>query len=97
MKAAVKDAVSQSRREPLPLVFKRGDAPREFDQIHRLQYLTFVEEIPQHPANPLGSHVDRFHDDNTYLICLSGDELLGSLAVRDRRPFALERRFGCRD
>lgn len=75
------------------LVFKVADSQHEFDQIARLQYATFVEEIPQHPANSDRLHVDRFHDENTYLICLDGTDLLGTLALRDRRPFALERRL----
>ena len=28
--------------------------PWEFDAIHRLNYQTFVEEIPQHPTHPSG-------------------------------------------
>ena len=34
------------------LVFKVATDDWEFEQIHRLNYRTFVEEIPQHPANP---------------------------------------------
>ena len=40
----------------------------EFEQIHRLNYQTFVEEIPQHPPNPEKKLVDKFHQENTYLI-----------------------------
>jgi hypothetical protein len=84
---------SPSTAAAAPLTFKVADSPDEFDQIARLQYATFVEEIPQHPSNANQLHVDRFHDENTYLICLDGNELLGTLALRDRRPFALERRL----
>ena len=36
------------------LVFKVASADWEFEQIHRLNYRTFVEEIPQHASNPAG-------------------------------------------
>ena len=35
-----------------PLVFKFASEDWEFEQIHRLNYRTFVEEIPQHHASP---------------------------------------------
>jgi len=62
----------------------------EFDAIHRLNYQTFVEEIPQHPPHPSGRLVDRFHGENTYLICVSRKTLLGMVAVRGTRPFSLD-------
>jgi len=75
------------------LSFKIATETHEFEQIHRLQYATFVEEIPQHPPNERHVHVDKFHDENTYIICHRDSELLGTVALRDRRPFALERRL----
>lgn len=65
----------------------------EFEQIHHLNHQTFVEEIPQHTADPLGRLVDRFHDENTYVIALAGRELMGMLAIRERRPFSLEQKL----
>jgi N-acyl-L-homoserine lactone synthetase len=63
----------------------------EFDQIHRLNYRTFVEEIPpQHPSNPEKLLIDKFHDENTYFICLDGTRLVGMVAVRGKRPFSLD-------
>jgi aspartate aminotransferase-like enzyme len=62
----------------------------EFEQIHRLNYRTFVEEIPQHAPNPDGQLVDRFHAENTYLIVLKGRELVGMVAIRHQRPFSLD-------
>jgi hypothetical protein len=35
--------------------FKIASEDWEFQEIHRLNYETFVEEIPQHPSNPDGS------------------------------------------
>jgi aspartate aminotransferase-like enzyme len=75
------------------LVFKIATEPWEFDQIHRLNYRTFVEEIPQHAANPDGRLVDKFDAENTYMICLRGRQLVGMICVRDRRPFSLDQKL----
>ena len=72
------------------LVFKIASEADEFEQIFRLNYKTFVEEIPQHTPNAQRRLVDKFHNENTYLICKDGDILLGMLAVRDKRPFSLD-------
>ncbi len=73
-----------------PLVFKLATEDWEFEQIHRLNYRTFVEEIPQHQPSAHQRLVDKFHAENTYLICLSNQKLVGMLAVRSRRPFSLD-------
>jgi aspartate aminotransferase-like enzyme len=75
------------------LVFKFADEDWEFEQIHRLNYRTFVEEIPQHQASPTHRLVDKFHSENTYLICLSGRKLAGMLAARGNRPFSLDQKL----
>lgn len=72
------------------LVFKIAARPEELEAIHRLNYRTFVEEIPQHPANPAGRLVDRFHAQNTYIVCVDGPEVVGMLALRTERPFSLD-------
>src|SRR4051794_33251916 len=76
-----------------PLTFKTANEDWEFEQIHRLNYKTFVEEIPQHHASPTHRIVDKFHAENTYLICLSGKRLVGMLAVRGNRPFSLDQKL----
>ena len=76
-----------------PLVFKVATEDWEFEQIHRLNYKTFVEEIPQHQASPTQRLVDKFHAENTYLICLSNQKLVGMLAVRGNRPFSLDQKL----
>jgi aspartate aminotransferase-like enzyme len=75
------------------LRFKLADDSAEFEAIHRLNYRTFVEEIPQHPPNAAKRLVDRFHAENTYAICLDGDELVGMIAGRCARPFSLDRKL----
>src|SRR5438093_8171648 len=77
---------------PTP-VFKCATEDWEFEEIHRLNYKTFVEEIPQHKASPTQLLVDKFHPENTYLICLSGRKLAGMLAVRANRPFSLDQKL----
>src|SRR5499427_8128192 len=76
-----------------PLVFKFASEDWEFEQIHRLNYRTFVEEIPQHHSSPTYRLVDKFHAENTYLICLCGRQLAGMLAVRGNRPFSLDQKL----
>ncbi|MFC1893784.1 aminotransferase class V-fold PLP-dependent enzyme [Chloroflexota bacterium] len=72
------------------LTFKVASEKWEFEQAHRLNYRTFVEEIPQHGPNPSKVLVDKFHDENTYLICLRGRKLLGMATIRDKCPFSLD-------
>ncbi len=75
---------------PSDLVLRIATEPWEFELIHRLNYRTFVEEIPQHSRNPDGRLVDRFHADNTYLVALAGRTLAGMMALRPQRPFSLD-------
>ncbi len=76
-----------------PLIFKVASEDWEFEQVHRLNYKTFVEEIPQHEANPDGFLVDNFHNENTYFICVRGGRLIGMVAARDQRPFSLDQKL----
>ncbi|MDF7798137.1 GNAT family N-acetyltransferase [Pontiellaceae bacterium B1224] len=72
--------------------FKVADQEWEFDAIHALNYKTFVEEIPQHSMNQEKKLVDKFHNQNTYIICVNEErkELAGMIAYRDQRPFSLD-------
>lgn len=70
--------------------FKIATEPWEFEAIHRLNYKTFVEEIPQHQRNAQRRLVDRFHSENTYAVCLDGRELIGMVCGRAKRPFSLD-------
>lgn len=74
------------------LRFKIARESWEFEAIYRLNYKTFVEEIPQHTNNPEKRLVDKFHAENTYAICLHGDELVGMVAGRGQRPFSLDQK-----
>ncbi|MGH7995968.1 MAG: aminotransferase class V-fold PLP-dependent enzyme [Opitutaceae bacterium] len=70
--------------------FKIATTCDEFEQIHRLNYQTFVEEIPQHARNPVGRLVDKFHAENTYIVGLRDGRVIAMIAVRRRRPFSLD-------
>jgi len=76
-----------------PLVFKFATEDWEFEQIHQLNYRTFAEEIPQHQKSAAQRLVDKFHAENTYLICLCDQKLVGMLAVRGNRPFSLDQKL----
>ena len=73
-----------------PLTFGIATESDELEQVHRLNYRTFVEEIPQHGRNPDRRLVDRFDDDNTYFIAKRGARVVGMLALRTCRPFSLD-------
>lgn len=75
------------------LVFKIANEDSELEQIHALNYETFVEEIPQHVPNSEKTLVDKFHAENAYLICLHGEVLVGMMAVSDKRPFSLDKKL----
>lgn len=70
--------------------FKVASEPHEFEQIHRLNYQTFVDEIPQHQPNDNGLLVDRFHANNTYVISMLGNVVVGMICARTERPFSLD-------
>ncbi len=72
------------------LKFKIATEEWELEAIDHLLYRTFVEEIPQYDANEEQRLVDKFHGENTYLICLDGRKLAGIITLRDRRPFSLD-------
>jgi GNAT superfamily N-acetyltransferase len=67
--------------------------PWEFEQIHRLNYRTFVEEIPQHPPNPERRLVDGMLSRSTAFVCLEGRRLIGMVMLSGERPFSLDRKL----
>jgi len=75
------------------LMYKIADQTWEFESIHKPNYKTFVEEIPQHEQTEERKRIDSFHEENTYLICLDGQKLVGMVAVRRKRPFSLDKKI----
>jgi ribosomal protein S18 acetylase RimI-like enzyme len=69
---------------------KFADSEDEFDQIFALNYHTFVEEIPQHETNTVKKLKDKFHENNTYVICKDGELIAGMIACCGQRPFSLD-------
>src|SRR5262245_36229727 len=74
-------------------IFKRAETEDEFDQIHALNYRTFVGEIPQHPDSGTGRLIDKFHHKNTYFIALDGKEVVGMVSVHGQPPFSIAERL----
>lgn len=70
--------------------FKTADTESEFKQIDKLNYETFVEEIPQHQQNQDRLLRDKFHAKNSYIICKYGEEVAAMLALNTERPFSLD-------
>lgn len=75
------------------LVFKIASERGEMEQIHLLNYRTFVEEIPQHQRNAEGRLVDKFHLENTYVVGLDAGRVVAMVAFRGRRPFSLDQKL----
>lgn len=75
-------------------IYKIAETSLEFEQIHELNYRTFVEEIPQHERNESNQLVDKFHEENTYIICQKDNQVIGMIAVRSKRPFSLDGKIG---
>lgn len=75
------------------LIYKIATEEHEVEQIHRLNYRTFVEEIPQHQRNAEGRLVDKFHAENSYIIGLDGDRVVAMVALRGKRPFSLDQKL----
>lgn len=78
----------------MSFIYKIATQPSEFEQIKQLNYRTFVEEIPQHEENESRSLTDKFHEENTYVICLKDEKVIGMICVRSNRPFSLDGKIG---
>ena len=76
------------------LLYKIAETASEFEQIHELNYRTFAEEIPQHERNEAHKLIDKFHDENTYIIGVKDGRVIGMIAIRSERPFSLDGKIG---
>ncbi|MFS0560327.1 GNAT family N-acetyltransferase [Terribacillus sp. 179-K 1B1 HS] len=75
------------------LYYKIATEPWEFEQIHALNYRTFTEEIPQHEANRERKRIDRFNEENTYIIGIDKEKVVAMIAIRSVRPFSLDEKL----
>jgi GNAT superfamily N-acetyltransferase len=69
---------------------KVASEPWELEQVYRLTYQTFVEEIPQHAPNPEGLLVDPRIARSTCFIALAAERLCGMVLLGAERPFSLD-------
>jgi aspartate aminotransferase-like enzyme len=76
-----------------PYLFKRAETSQEFQEIHCLNYRTFVTEIPQHSDPGDGRLIDKFHDKNVYFIVVCDGRVVGMVSSHDRPPFSVADRL----
>lgn len=65
----------------------------DFDKIHQLNHSIFAEEIPQHEKRAGGLLIDSYHELNTYIIAMAGDDIAGMVCYNSVRPFSLDRKL----
>lgn len=75
------------------IMYKKADSTDEIEQIHKLNYKTFVKEIPQHHQNIDEKLIDKFHNENIYFIAKLNNQVIGMIAYRDKRPFSLDQKL----
>jgi aspartate aminotransferase-like enzyme len=78
------------RMKKYTITYKIASEPEEMEQIYKLNYETFVEEIPQHQQNQDRRLIDKFDTENIYIIAKAEKEVIGMIAVRANRPFSLD-------
>ena len=76
-----------------PYTFRPAESARDLEAVHRLNYRTFVREVPQHPDPGGDALVDRFHHKNRYLIALADERVVGMVATSDEPPFSVAGRL----
>ena len=76
-----------------PYLFKRAETDQEFEQIHCLNFRTFVGEIPQHQDPGNGRLVDKFHDKSLYFIAVRDGRVVGMVSSHDQTPFSVTDRL----
>ena len=72
------------------MIYKIANTAEEYEQIFKLNYETFVEEIPQHEKNETKKLKDKFHDKNIYIIAKKQTDVIGMISLSDQRPFSLD-------
>lgn len=72
---------------------RRAFSDEDFKQIYQLNYETFVEEIQQHNQNDKKELIDQFDHENIYYIVEKENFIIGMIALRDRRPFSLDKKL----
>src|SRR5712691_9655958 len=73
--------------------FKRAETAEELEQVHRLNYRTFVQETRRQADNHQGRLVDKFHAQNVYFLAVVDGRVVGMISVHDRTPFSIASRL----
>lgn len=76
------------------MIYKIANTEEEYSQIFKLNYATFVDEIPQHEKNDKKELVDKFHNKNLYIIAKKESEVVAMISLCDQRPFSLDEKLG---
>jgi aspartate aminotransferase-like enzyme/predicted N-acetyltransferase YhbS len=89
------DRAAGDRAEPSSFLrlgrysFKPAQTSEEYAQVHRLNYKTFVRELPQHSDPGTEQLVDKFHDRNTYYVAIYEGRVVGMISGHDEAPFSV--------
>ena len=75
-------------------IIKSPESDAEIHRMWRLNHAVFAEEYPQHPAEPNGCLIDKFHGKNIYRIAWDGQDVLGMISAHWRPPFSAVAKFG---
>ncbi len=73
--------------------FKQAETADEIEQVHRLNYRTFVSEVQQYADDGAGRLVDKFHQKNTYFIAVRDGRVIGMISVHGEPPFSVTSRL----
>ena len=76
------------------IIIKSPESELEVRGMWRLNHAVFAEEYPQHPAEPDGCLIDKFHGKNIYRIAWDGQNVLGMISAHWRPPFSAVAKFG---
>ncbi len=73
--------------------FREARTAEEIDQLQRLNYRTFSEELGQHEPRADGVLVDRFHGSNRYFVAAERGAVIGMISLNLTPPFSVEKRL----
>lgn len=87
--------ISQNELRHSDLTVKIANSKDEFDQIHSLNYETFVKEIHQHEINPGEKLIDPYHESNTYFIAKRAKRVVGMICITmdEGKGFSVEKKM----
>lgn len=75
-------------------VFKRAVTVEEFEQVHALNYRTFVSELAQYSDVGSGGRlIDKFHHKNVYFIAVEDGQVVGMVSVHGEPPYSIADRL----